>query len=68
MGILGAGFIIAAILYVLYHINLPYTKELFWAFFIIIALAYPPLGAMVVCIGIIYAVIIGIKEGLKHIK
>ncbi|WP_334089739.1 hypothetical protein, partial [Helicobacter typhlonius] len=62
MSVFILGVIAAILLFLLYHSSLPNAKTLFVALALILAIAIPPLGVFLVCVGIVYFFITSIKE------
>ena len=62
MGIVLLGIINAILLYFLYSSGIPNAKTLFLAFVIMICIVVPPLGVILVCVGIVYFFITSIQE------
>lgn len=51
MSVFILGVIAAILLFLLYHSSLPNAKTLFVALALILAIAIPPLGVFLVCVG-----------------
>ncbi|MCX2716136.1 hypothetical protein OQH61_00075 [Helicobacter sp. MIT 21-1697] len=62
MSIVILGVIAVILLFLLYHSSLPNAKILFVALALILAIAIPPLGVFLVCVGIVYYFITSIQE------